>query len=315
MSLTSDESNPSQEPKIRDLSLSRDGHLMAMAFGDSAGLFSRNRTTGALALLEDVEDGEGGIGTIGGSSHAVLSQDGAHVYIIGRQDRALTAFAVATAFLTARIRVSGGTGLGDAVFFHVTLANAGNAPLRDGDTDEFVDTLPSPLLLLDARLDQGAGVVSVDAPANRVTWNGSLGIGEEAFVTIEARIGEAFPGQLIESQAVLQFDANGDGVNESTSTSDDPDAPGNEDANVLLVQEIQGIPTLSLWGAISLFAVLASGLQGGSSSPCDRLPSAGRRCRSAAHTESRASPSAPPKQVPSIHSRLLLESPQLGNQP
>lgn len=242
---------------IRQASLSADGSLFAMTFGDSLGLFSRHPIDGSLSLLGTVTDGSDGIGALGEPAHAQLSRDGAFAYVVGKGDGALTVFRISRARLAAEIEVSGSFGLGEIIRYRVTLTNIGNAPQMDGDTDEFVNFLPSALILLGAELSQGSGAVDVDAGRNKVTWNGSLSPGQRTVFTIEARIIDAVPGERITNQATLQFDANGDGANESVALSDDPNSSDPDDPSDFTVGQVEGIPTLSTWGAILLILSLA----------------------------------------------------------
>jgi hypothetical protein len=64
----------------------------------------------------------------------------------------------------------------------------------------------------------------------------------------------------VTNQALVRFDADHDGANETTAPSDDPTTPEVGDATVFVVEAtLVEIPTASGWGLILLAALLAAG--------------------------------------------------------
>jgi len=59
---------------------------------DAVAVFSRNGGTGALTFVESKRDGVGGVVGLAGAAGVVVSPDGAHVYVTGAQDNAVTVF-------------------------------------------------------------------------------------------------------------------------------------------------------------------------------------------------------------------------------
>ena len=116
--------------------------------------------------------------------------------------------------------------------------------------------MPAGLTIFRASSDSPDFQVIADPATNAVYGNGPMGPGESVTVTIEALV-DAEAGTTITNQALLQFDANRDGVNDSSSLSDDPGTPGAEDGTVLVVIGFADIPTLDALG-ISLMALLLS---------------------------------------------------------
>jgi cysteine-rich repeat protein len=76
------------------VAISPDGaHLYVPAATASAVVvFRRDPGTGALAFVQTVVDGAGGVDGIGGAIDAVVSPDGAHVYVAASQDHAVAVF-------------------------------------------------------------------------------------------------------------------------------------------------------------------------------------------------------------------------------
>ncbi|MDY7096126.1 MAG: beta-propeller fold lactonase family protein, partial [Acidobacteriota bacterium] len=67
--------------------------------GDSLTLWSRDRSSGELAFVEEHVDGVDGIDGLNGASAAAVSPDGRHVYVTAREDSAVSVFAVPSAVI------------------------------------------------------------------------------------------------------------------------------------------------------------------------------------------------------------------------
>jgi IPTL-CTERM motif len=76
-------------------------------------------------------------------------------------------------------------------------------------------------------------------------------------VTIQARIDASAGGQTITNQGTVNFDADGNGTNESSAPTDDPVLPGAADATSFQALSIADIPTLGEVGLAMLVALLA----------------------------------------------------------
>ncbi|MGB2852743.1 MAG: beta-propeller fold lactonase family protein [Solirubrobacterales bacterium] len=77
------------------VAVSTDGRHAYVAGGsdNAVATFSRDPTTGALTFVEQDTDGVGGVDGLAGARFVTTSPDGAHVYVTGRNDNAVVAFA------------------------------------------------------------------------------------------------------------------------------------------------------------------------------------------------------------------------------
>ncbi|MEO1368747.1 MAG: hypothetical protein AAFX50_16350, partial [Acidobacteriota bacterium] len=94
-----------------------------------------------------------------------------------------------------------------------------------------------------------------DPESNALYGNGPLAPGETVIVTLEALV-SAEAGAEISNQALVRFDADQDGVNESTASSDDPATQSASDATVLVVMSLAEIPTLDRVGLAAMTLLL-----------------------------------------------------------
>ncbi len=131
------------------------------------------------------------------------------------------------------------------------LINCGPANQTDNPGDEFTDTLPAGLTLVSASATSGTALTS----GNTVTWNGAIPVGGTVTITLTATINAGTTGMTLCNQATINYDADGDGTNESSRLSDDPDEPGAADPCCFRVTP--PIPTLSGSGLAALTLLLA----------------------------------------------------------
>ncbi|WP_440225776.1 IPTL-CTERM sorting domain-containing protein [Dokdonella sp. MW10] len=163
----------------------------------------------------------------------------------------------ASALLVAAKRiVQVGTPL-QPVRYEIVLHNAGSGPQVDAPgSDELVDVLPAELALSSASASGGV----VDLAGNTVRWNGALAAGASVTILIEADVVATVPGP-ISNQAVVHYDSDGDGLNDASGVSNDPD---NGPGPTTFVYVLGGpppvaVPTLDLWSLLGM-ALLMGGL-------------------------------------------------------
>jgi len=146
---------------------------------------------------------------------------------------------------------------GDSIFYNIVLTNNGSGTQLDNPGDEFTDTLPAGLTLVTATATSG----TIGTVGNTVTWNGSIAASGGFFsISIEATIDAGTNGQTISNQGLFNFDADGNGTNESSGTTDDPNVPGGADPTDITVglpPSVVEIPALSAFGFGALTLLLA----------------------------------------------------------
>jgi uncharacterized repeat protein (TIGR01451 family)/fimbrial isopeptide formation D2 family protein len=143
-----------------------------------------------------------------------------------------TVFTVANANVSGTKTASGTFTNGSTVTYTVTLNNSGNTASPDNAGNEFSDTLPAGVTLVSAIASSG----TAGTAANTVTWNGSVPAGGSVTITITATVNSATPGTVVTNQGTINFDADLNGSNESSTTTDDPSVGGANDATSFTVQ-------------------------------------------------------------------------------
>jgi uncharacterized repeat protein (TIGR01451 family) len=156
---------------------------------------------------------------------------------------------------TKEITSSGPYLPGSLVVYEVVITNNSGSTQQNNPGNEFEDILPPELNLVDATATSGAAVA--DVGTNTVTWNGSLAAGASVTITIEATIGSLVGNGTIVNQGTVFFDADGNGTNESTGVTDDPNLPGGADGTPLIVGDLLEVPALSQVGLLLMGLLLA----------------------------------------------------------
>ena len=118
------------------------------------------------------------------------------------------------ATLSATKSIASGLGApGSNVTYSVVISNSGPETQFDNPTDEMTDQLPAELQLVSATATSGTTVATIGT--NLVTWNGAIPPGGSVTVTIDALVVSGGAN----NQAVVHYDADGNGTNESTASS------------------------------------------------------------------------------------------------
>jgi|CXWL01.1.fsa_nt_gi uncharacterized repeat protein (TIGR01451 family) len=144
---------------------------------------------------------------------------------------------------------------GAAVTYTVVISNTAATPQSDNPGHELIDVLPAELTLLSASATSGTAVATV--ATNTVTWDGAVPAGGSVTITITATISGGGLGQTVSNQATVNFDADGNGTNESSAVTDDPSVGGAGDATQFAIAGLVEVPALSPGGLGALLATLA----------------------------------------------------------
>ncbi len=139
------------------------------------------------------------------------------------------------ASVTGTKTVAGTLVSGASVTYTVVLTNAGLGAQADNPGNEFTDVLPPTLTLVSAAASSGTAVATV--ASNTVTWNGGIAASGSVTITIVATVNVAtLPGTVVSNQGSIAFDSDGNGSNESTTTTDDPAVAGTNDPTSFTVR-------------------------------------------------------------------------------
>ncbi len=161
--------------------------------------------------------------------------------------------------LSATKSVAGLFTPGATIDYTIVISNAGPAAQADNPGNEFTDVLPAELTLVSASATSGTAVASVGT--NTVTWNGAIPASGSVTITITASINPSIAaGTSIMNQGTVQYDADGNGSNEATATTDDAAVGGPNDATAFTVGgNTIPVPALGA-GMLALLAMMLAGL-------------------------------------------------------
>ncbi len=151
---------------------------------------------------------------------------------------------------------------GGPLTYTIVLTNNGTSAQADNPGNELVDVLPSSLTLVSASATSGTAVATIGT--NTVTWNGTIPAAGSVTVTILAQVGAGLTvGASISNQATVSYDADGNGTNETSVPSDDPETGAVGDPTTSIVTLGAGgvtvVPTLDGFGLGLLAGLVALG--------------------------------------------------------
>lgn len=137
---------------------------------------------------------------------------------------------------------------GGGVVYTIVISNAGPGVQLDNPGDEFVDILPAGLAFGSVNASSGTAVFASGA----VSWNGSIPAASSVTITINATIIPGTSGAVV-NQGTVNFDADGDGANDSTAMTDNPVAPGAADATSFFLTMV--VPGNAPWALLLLIVL------------------------------------------------------------
>jgi uncharacterized repeat protein (TIGR01451 family) len=120
-----------------------------------------------------------------------------------------------------------------SITYTVVLSNSSTFAQLDNPGDEFTDVLPAGLTLVSANAT--SGTAAANTGTNTAAWSGSIAGGGSVTITITATINSNAGGTTISNQGTINYDADGDGTNESSRLTDDPAVGGASDATSFFV--------------------------------------------------------------------------------
>jgi uncharacterized repeat protein (TIGR01451 family) len=179
-----------------------------------------------VAIIAHVDETSTGTLSNQGVGHFDGDGDGVNETTVLSDDPALPGAADPTAFevivppttLRAFLTTPGASYYPNAVVpYSLSVYNYGGHDQNDNPGDEIVDTLPPQLIWVDTYAT--SGTATFDAATNSVHWNGAIPAHGSVSLTIFARVAPTAAGSIL-NQAVLHYDADSNGSNETTLLSD-----------------------------------------------------------------------------------------------
>ncbi|MEO8257469.1 MAG: FG-GAP-like repeat-containing protein [Acidobacteriota bacterium] len=135
----------------------------------------------------------------------------------------LQAMPASAATVSATMTVVGHFNPTGQIVYTVVLSNPGPTVQPNNPGDEFVDALPPNVTFNNSSATSG----TMGLLAGTVTWNGSVPANGSVTITINGQVGPLnTPGTVISNQGTVLFDADDNGSNESTASTDDPTVTG-----------------------------------------------------------------------------------------
>ena len=178
----------------------------------------------------------------------------------GNESDTETTSVLSPATVTGTKTASGTFAPGSTVTYTIVLSNSGPAAQGNNPGDEFVDVLPSQLTLINATATSGTPLATIGT--NTVTWNGSIPAGGSVTITIHALVEADAPvGSTITNQGTINYDADGNGANDTPGVTDDPSQAGSGNSTgfvVVAAPAIGDIPALDPRSLIVLATLLAA---------------------------------------------------------
>ncbi|HXU34353.1 MAG TPA: DUF11 domain-containing protein [Thermoanaerobaculia bacterium] len=159
---------------------------------------------------------------------------------------------VSPATLSVTKSVTGTFEPGSFATYTIVITNHGPATQFDNPGPELTDPLSPDFTPVSVTASSGIATAT-----NFLNWDGSIPAGGTVTITLLVRLSTLLaPGATVSNQATAHYDADGDGTNESSASSDDPATAGTSDPTVFQVvgaPAVTEIPTLGGFG----FAALA----------------------------------------------------------
>ena len=159
---------------------------------------------------------------------------------------------VSPATLSVTKSVAGAFTAGSFATYTIVLANAGPAAQTDNPGPELSDPLSPDFVPVSVSATSGTATVT----PTLLTWEGSIPAGGTVTLTLLVRLNnDLAAGATVSNQATALYDADGDGTNEASASSDDPATPAGGDPTDFQVVGVPApveIPTLGGLGLAAL---------------------------------------------------------------
>ncbi|MEP7010101.1 MAG: ELWxxDGT repeat protein [Acidobacteriota bacterium] len=138
------------------------------------------------------------------------------------------------AHLTATKQVSGQFVAGGLVTYTIVLTNTGLGAQLGNSGVQLEDPI-SPSLALQS-VTASSGTITHAVPGPQINWSGEIPAGGQVTITMIFRVQPGTPPEtVITNQATVHFDSDGDLVDDTNISTDDPGQPGGQDGTTFRV--------------------------------------------------------------------------------
>ncbi|MBC7081426.1 MAG: DUF11 domain-containing protein [Thermoplasmatales archaeon] len=132
---------------------------------------------------------------------------------------------------------------GDIIRYTIWINNTGNAPSNDNPGNEFEDKIPACTTYVANSLeindvpndDDISDGIGYDAINDKIIWNGVIPPNSSIKISFMVRVNLDATCRTISNQGNVYYDTDGDGINDATQPTDDPNTtPQNDPTNLKL---------------------------------------------------------------------------------
>jgi uncharacterized repeat protein (TIGR01451 family) len=152
---------------------------------------------------------------------------------------------------------------GDVICYTAWINNTGNGSSADNLGNEFEDPIPDHTTYITASANASSGTIEYNDTNNLLTWNGVIPAHGSIEITFCVSVDlDVPPGTVISNQGTVNYDSNGDGINDAQKLTDDPATPPIGDPTVLITASpapLQAqVPAVTPLGLIALVSALSA---------------------------------------------------------
>jgi uncharacterized repeat protein (TIGR01451 family) len=156
---------------------------------------------------------------------------------------------------------------GEVICYTVWINNTGNGSSLDNPGNEFEDPIPSNTTYITGSANASSGTIEYSEPNNMIIWNGDIPANGSIVLTFCVTVDlDVPPGTSISNQGTVNYDSDGDRINDVQMLTDDPATALLEDATKLItasplppqvqVPAVTPVGLIALAGLLSTIAVL-----------------------------------------------------------
>jgi len=152
---------------------------------------------------------------------------------------------------------------GDVICYTAWINNTGNGSSADNPGNEFEDPIPDYTIYVNSSATASSGTVEYNESNNTIIWNGVILANDSIEITFCVTVdSNVSSGTIISNQGTVNYDSDGDGINDFQRPTDNPEtAPFGDPTDLTTTTPpqvpAQQVPALTPTGVIALVSVLS----------------------------------------------------------